>query len=618
MSLTTLQNVGQSKGQAKISLKLKQEEKGDDLKNANKTQVEKKKIMLFNEWIDVTNFHQWHPGGSEILLFYENEDATDVFEAFHVSDKPLRMLKTLPRATSDDTMHIAPKIDPAMERRQERDESIKRDWRNLVGEWKEKGYFQADPWFVVGWLIATISVEMFILLTWFPYQNLITSSLETPILSLMPIAAISASSSSLLMSLLSRMSVSVLTISLQVVFFILKALPALVYGFAMGQQGFVMHCFGHSSSFRNVYFDYLAQILTITVILGDSARSWNVKHNKHHAKTNVFMKDPDIQPLFFWKKPIANHLWPLRVPVDGSEEDESQSAVIATNLPTESVPSSLSSPTSALSSKYTVSHKWLLRLQHFYVYFLYSLFVFSRQIDSWYFVFGLVENNVDLKGRLREQEKKNTLQSKKNDDDNYGPDANNETKEVRRGWLKLELGALILHWSGVVWLFYASGLPFWTFMLHYYLAYSLMGLYLGMVFTANHNHMPIDMSQSGEHETNEQNHPHHHSHHDKVASSSSSSSSNSSSCPVSFSQSNLPMNWIEMNCIGTINYEDNLLCSWLTEHHLCPTMPVYNYPYINQDVKDLCLKYGIEYNIKPYFEALSDNHEMIKDVAHQF
>uniref|UniRef100_A0A7N8Y8L7 acyl-CoA (8-3)-desaturase n=1 Tax=Mastacembelus armatus TaxID=205130 RepID=A0A7N8Y8L7_9TELE len=61
--------------------------------------------------------------------------------------------------------------------------------------------------------------------------------------------------------------------------------------------GWLQHDFGHLSVFRNSRWNHLAHKFIIGHLKGASACWWNHRHFQHHAKPNIFRKDPDVNML---------------------------------------------------------------------------------------------------------------------------------------------------------------------------------------------------------------------------------------------------------------------------------------------------------------------------------
>uniref|UniRef100_A0A3P8V9H5 Fatty acid desaturase 2 n=1 Tax=Cynoglossus semilaevis TaxID=244447 RepID=A0A3P8V9H5_CYNSE len=63
------------------------------------------------------------------------------------------------------------------------------------------------------------------------------------------------------------------------------------------QAGWLQHDFGHLSVFPNSHWNHLLQKFIIGHLKGASANWWNHRHFQHHAKPNIFKKDPDVNML---------------------------------------------------------------------------------------------------------------------------------------------------------------------------------------------------------------------------------------------------------------------------------------------------------------------------------
>nr|KAF6437572.1 fatty acid desaturase 3 [Molossus molossus] len=78
---------------------------------------------------------------------------------------------------------------------------------------------------------------------------------------------------------------------------------ALVLGhiLAMESQTWCLqHDLGHTSVFRKSWWNHLGQQFVMGQLKGFSAHWWNFRHFQHHAKPNIFHKDPDVTlaPIF--------------------------------------------------------------------------------------------------------------------------------------------------------------------------------------------------------------------------------------------------------------------------------------------------------------------------------
>jgi acyl-CoA 6-desaturase (Delta-6 desaturase) len=71
---------------------------------------------------------------------------------------------------------------------------------------------------------------------------------------------------------------------------------ALILGLANAQGAWLQHDAGHKSIYgANESCNFWAQQLTMGVLCGASANWWKDRHSRHHAKTNIYEKDPDIR-----------------------------------------------------------------------------------------------------------------------------------------------------------------------------------------------------------------------------------------------------------------------------------------------------------------------------------
>uniref|UniRef100_A0A4W6DY23 acyl-CoA (8-3)-desaturase n=1 Tax=Lates calcarifer TaxID=8187 RepID=A0A4W6DY23_LATCA len=61
--------------------------------------------------------------------------------------------------------------------------------------------------------------------------------------------------------------------------------------------GWLQHDFGHLSVFKKSRWNHLLHKFIIGHLKGASANWWNHRHFQHHAKPNIFRKDPDVNML---------------------------------------------------------------------------------------------------------------------------------------------------------------------------------------------------------------------------------------------------------------------------------------------------------------------------------
>uniref|UniRef100_A0A3B4V6E4 acyl-CoA (8-3)-desaturase n=1 Tax=Seriola dumerili TaxID=41447 RepID=A0A3B4V6E4_SERDU len=77
----------------------------------------------------------------------------------------------------------------------------------------------------------------------------------------------------------------------------LTLLCSVMLATAQSQAGWLQHDFGHLSVFKKSRWNHLLHKFAIGHLKGASANWWNHRHFQHHAKPNVFRKDPDVNML---------------------------------------------------------------------------------------------------------------------------------------------------------------------------------------------------------------------------------------------------------------------------------------------------------------------------------
>ncbi|XP_042322819.1 acyl-CoA 6-desaturase-like isoform X3 [Sceloporus undulatus] len=63
---------------------------------------------------------------------------------------------------------------------------------------------------------------------------------------------------------------------------------------SQAQAGWLQHDFGHLSVFKKSMWNHIVHKFVIGHLKGASANWWNHRHFQHHAKPNIFRKDPDV------------------------------------------------------------------------------------------------------------------------------------------------------------------------------------------------------------------------------------------------------------------------------------------------------------------------------------
>ncbi|NXF55635.1 FADS2 desaturase, partial [Oceanites oceanicus] len=66
---------------------------------------------------------------------------------------------------------------------------------------------------------------------------------------------------------------------------------------SQAQAGWLQHDFGHLSVFKKSSWNHIIHKFVIGHLKGASANWWNHRHFQHHAKPNIFKKDPDVNML---------------------------------------------------------------------------------------------------------------------------------------------------------------------------------------------------------------------------------------------------------------------------------------------------------------------------------
>ncbi|KAF3854900.1 hypothetical protein F7725_022955 [Dissostichus mawsoni] len=74
-------------------------------------------------------------------------------------------------------------------------------------------------------------------------------------------------------------------------------LEALAWLIIWLQAGWLQHDFGHLSVFKKSSWNHVLHKFSIGHLKGASANWWNHRHFQHHAKPNIFSKDPDVNML---------------------------------------------------------------------------------------------------------------------------------------------------------------------------------------------------------------------------------------------------------------------------------------------------------------------------------
>ncbi|KAF5926038.1 hypothetical protein HPG69_016074 [Diceros bicornis minor] len=203
-------------------------------------------LVIERRVYDISRWAQRHPGGSRLIGHHGAEDATDAFRAFHQDLdfvrkflQPLLIGELAPEEPSQDGPQNAQLIE---------------DFRALRQAAEEMKLFEAKPTFFAFLLGHILAMEV---LSW------------------------------LIVYLLGPGWVP-------------STLAALILAVSQAQSWCLQHDLGHTSVFRKSRWNHLAQQFVMGQLKGFSAHWWNFRHFQHHAKPNIFHKDPDVTvaPIF--------------------------------------------------------------------------------------------------------------------------------------------------------------------------------------------------------------------------------------------------------------------------------------------------------------------------------
>ncbi|XP_070313572.1 acyl-CoA 6-desaturase isoform X3 [Odocoileus virginianus] len=74
-------------------------------------------------------------------------------------------------------------------------------------------------------------------------------------------------------------------------------ITAFVLATSQAQAGWLQHDYGHLSVYKKSMWNHIVHKFVIGHLKGASANWWNHRHFQHHAKPNIFHKDPDVNML---------------------------------------------------------------------------------------------------------------------------------------------------------------------------------------------------------------------------------------------------------------------------------------------------------------------------------
>ncbi|XP_043728405.1 fatty acid desaturase 2-like protein FADS2B [Cervus elaphus] len=197
-------------------------------------------LVINRKVYDVTGWADRHPGGRKVLSHYAGEDATDVFRAMH-PDPDIVRLYLKPLLIGE----LAPE-EPNQERN--KNSQLVEDFQELRRTLETMNLFNSNLGFFFLHLAQVLILEA---LAWVIVWHFGSGWLVTMFISCL------------------------LTV-------------------AQAQSGFLQHDMGHLSIFKKSKWNHLMQIFVMGHLKGLSAKWWNNQHFQHHVKTNIYLKDPDI------------------------------------------------------------------------------------------------------------------------------------------------------------------------------------------------------------------------------------------------------------------------------------------------------------------------------------
>ncbi|NWQ62649.1 FADS2 desaturase, partial [Neopipo cinnamomea] len=200
-------------------------------------------LVIERKVYNITKWANRHPGGHRVISHCAGEDATDAFQAFHINPtlvqkflKPLLIGELAPGEPSQD---------------RDKNSQLVEDFRTLRKTAEDMNLFSASPLFFSLYLGHIIAMEV---LAWLMVSYFGTGWITTLILA------------------------CILTTS-------------------QAQAGWLQHDFGHLSVFKKSSWNHILHKFVIGHLKGASANWWNHRHFQHHAKPNIFQKDPDVNML---------------------------------------------------------------------------------------------------------------------------------------------------------------------------------------------------------------------------------------------------------------------------------------------------------------------------------
>jgi fatty acid desaturase len=230
-------------------------------------------IKIEDDWYDVTDFVDRHPGGT-LILEYLGRDATDIFLAFHL--EPIRALKRVRKIDGGPpTSAIEPEPAGTIEEKLQTcekswngsDDDLARDFRFMLQDLRAEGYFKPGD--------LTILLQKVTLVALFLFSSIYLALRGTERARFYQDPDLLEWRQSLILSSLS-------------------------FALFLQQSGFLMHDFMHNQWFRNRKIDQLLGTFFGTICFGVSSTWWRDEHFVHHVFTNTLEpnrapKDPQMK-----------------------------------------------------------------------------------------------------------------------------------------------------------------------------------------------------------------------------------------------------------------------------------------------------------------------------------
>ncbi|XP_054997015.1 acyl-CoA 6-desaturase [Sorex araneus] len=200
-------------------------------------------LVIDRKVYNVTKWSLRHPGGQRVLGHYAGEDATDAFHAFHPDmDLVRKFLKPL-------LIGELAADEPSQDRG--KNSQITEDFRALLQTAKDMNLFKSNHLFFLLHLGQVLVLEGLAWLTLLYFGN----------------------------------------------GWIPTLLSAVILATSQAQAGWLQHDYGHLSVYSKTRWNHFLHQFIIGHLKGASAHWWNHRHFQHHAKPNIFQKDPDVNML---------------------------------------------------------------------------------------------------------------------------------------------------------------------------------------------------------------------------------------------------------------------------------------------------------------------------------